>query len=159
MSQPDLGPAGAAAPLANQPVTYIFAHTGGGFPSELFNALSALARGGQPLQVAASGSDGGAAGKPAEMPAAPRSGQDEEKGRREPLPRGEAERRALALLAEHPDQEYTPGQIAREIGARGCRDLMSRLCARGIVRVVNEHPLTYRAAPPPRKRSRAKKKQ
>lgn len=148
MSEPDLGPAGVASPVASQPVTYIFAT--GGFPSELFNAL----RGG--LQVAAA-PDGGAAEKPAEMPAA---GRSEKKAERHPLPRGEAERRALALLADHPDEDYTPGRLAREIDARGCRDLMARLCERGVVRIVNEHPLTYRAAPPPRKRgSRSKNKQ
>lgn len=64
---------------------------------------------------------------------------------RQPLPRGEAERRALAYLAAHPGEEMTPGQIAKAIDARGCRDLMARLFARGAVQRTSEKPLRYRA--------------
>lgn len=65
---------------------------------------------------------------------------------RQPLPRGEAERRALAFLDEHPDEEFTPGQIAKAIDARGCRDLMLRLWGRGEVRRTCEKPLKYQRA-------------
>lgn len=67
---------------------------------------------------------------------------------RQPLPRGEAERRALAYLAAHPDEELTPGQIAKAIDARGCRDLMARLFASGRAQRTSVKPLKYKAAPP-----------
>lgn len=102
---------------------------------------------GQPQQPP----EGGAA-----APVGPRGAAGEGEEKRQPLPRGEAERRALALLAEHPGEEFTPGRVAREIDARGCRDLMARLHARGVVEMINEHPLTYRAAKPKRTRSRKK---
>lgn len=94
--------------------------------------------------------EGGAA-----APVGPKGEQGEGQEKRQPLPRGEAERRALALLAEHPGEDFTPGRIAREIDARGCRDLMARLHARGVVEMVNEHPLTYRAAKPKRSRKKS----
>lgn len=133
------------------PALYVFAASGDGFASPLFDALRAMMagqspQGGQPPQAVppASGAQGGAG--------AAQGVPEEEQGRRQPLPRGEAERRVLMLLAENPKADYTPGQIAREIDARGCRDLMARLHARGIVEIVNEHPLTYRAAPRRRRR-------
>lgn len=97
-----------------------------------------------------------AAPPPPEPPAAPpqqeqpATGQpgapDSEASQRQPLPRGEAEKRALAYLREHPDDEVTPGQVAKAIDARGCRDLMARLCERGVVTRTSEKPLKYRAA-------------
>lgn len=71
--------------------------------------------------------------------------QDGEQPARQPLPRGEAERRALAYLAAHPEDTLTPGQIAKAIDARGCRDLMARLYARGAVDRVGTKPVAYRA--------------
>lgn len=84
------------------------------------------------------------AGQPQGGEAAHRA-QEAAQAARQPLPRGEAERRALAHLAAHPDEEMTPGQIAKAIDARGCRDLMARLFARGAVQRTSEKPLRYRA--------------
>lgn len=123
----------------------IFVFTGGGFNSPMFEALRAIMGNGHLQAVPAPGSTGGggAAGTPDEA----------QRMRREPLPRGEAERRVLLLLEKNPDAEYTPGQVAQAIDARGCRDLMGRLLARGIVEITNEHPLTYRAARPKQRRA------
>lgn len=81
--------------------------------------------------------------EPQPAASAPQDGAQGEK--RQPLPRGESERRALAFLAEHPGEDFTPGQIAKAIDARGCRDLMARLAARGVVRRTSDRPLKYQA--------------
>lgn len=129
-----------------QPITCFLATSGDGFPSGLLDALQGMF-GITPLFAAAAGSEGSAppgAGGAAAGAATGQQGQPQgQEPRREPLPRGEAERRALAYLEDHRGEGFTPGQIAREIDARGCRDLMARLHARGIVEMITEHPLTY----------------